>query len=98
MGVWTANHLQELSNELLEGGGRRKGGDSILFFVKECLAAVFEAKGGGHHQDNLSLGELPICGGNNALKGQNWELWSLHRYLIFQGRGLVEVKVDMQCT
>lgn len=45
-----------------------------MFFVKECLAAVFEAKGGGHHQDNLSLGELPICGGNNALKGQNWEL------------------------
>lgn len=44
-----------------------------MFFVEEYLAAVSKAKGGGYHQDNLNLGELLICGVNNALKGQNWE-------------------------
>lgn len=57
---WIPNHMQELSNEPQGVGRRWKGGDCVLFFVKEYLAAVSETKGGGHHQDNLNMGSC-LC-------------------------------------
>ena len=55
----------------LEEGGEKE--ETVSCSLSETIWLLIKAKGGGYHQDNLNLGELLICGVNNAMKGQNWE-------------------------